>query len=237
MPNTKITKARLINHWAYSKNLYIFGTIAVIALAALLFTMTRHTPDNAHSVEIALVDNFADVTLLDEYKQKLLDSLLKLNPDAEQVSFMNIAYNAENPNSDSYYGAQTYTVQLQAGSNDIYMMPVSMAEELIQAGYCVPLERLDYYETFRARHPEALFIAYDEPSENAQQDETDEEAETAPAVQHYYAVDVSPLSSLIDKNIFNVNGKYAVIVVSSKNPNDALYTLCDMFDMFTPEKE
>ena len=79
--------------------------------------------------------------------------------------------------------------------------------------------------------------AAEQMGENTRQDENEEETETADAVQHFYAVDVSPLTGFIEKNIFNTNGKYAVIVASSKNPNDALYTLCDMFDLFTPEKE
>ena len=51
MPNTKISADRVKNHWQYSKTIYIFGTIAAVMLAALIFTIaTNRTPPNQYAV-------------------------------------------------------------------------------------------------------------------------------------------------------------------------------------------
>ena len=71
MPNTKVTKQKWKDHLFYSRKTYLIGILVSIALASLIFSVTRYIPDNEYAVQIELVDSYVDVTKLDADKDLL----------------------------------------------------------------------------------------------------------------------------------------------------------------------
>ena len=236
MPNTKITKQKFKDHLPYAGKLYIFGFIIAIAVASLMFTVTRHVPDDEFSVEIALVDNYVDIEKLDADCDVLLDYGRQIDPTLEQVTFFSIAYSENASNDESgYYGAQLYQLQIMAGTNDIYVQSEVLTRGLVEMGGCVPLEETDWYAEFTKKHPDVAFLWADEPgSGEIEIDEDGNEIVIEAPVQHAYAVDVSSLTGFIERQAYDIRGKYACMFGGSKNMATSYEILTKLFDVFAP---
>lgn len=243
MPNTKITSQKLKDHLSYAKKVYIIGAIVAVAVCSLLYSMTRYQAPNERAVQIALVDTYTMPENLDDVVPALLSAGQDADDSLEVVSFFSIAYsgNAQATNEDDYYGAQLYMVQLYAGDNDIYIQSESLTRDLINQLYCVPLETLDGFEDFTQAHPDVSILWMEEPDPEA--DEADEDSETVPAENaparpvHAYAIDITSLEGMATRGAYANKGKYASIVMGSKNIDTSFTVLCSMFDVLTPAPE
>ena len=250
MPNTKLTKEKLANHFHYSKWIYILVTAAIVGLASVIFTMTRSQIANEQSVEIAFVGSFVDIEPIAADEKKLLEQAQSFDASLEQVKFMPILYDgSEGMTEEAVYGAQQYMVQTTAGSNDIFILPLSMAEELILQDTCLPFDTLEMYEQFIALYPDVTRYEYPQPTEASviayRNGEAYEFAEDAP--RHVYALDVSCMTGLNSRGIFDAAGytanpedekavRVAVLYVTGKNPETSFYVLSDMYRLFVPEE-
>lgn len=236
MPNTKITKQKFKDHLAYSKKAYIFGVIIAVAVASLIFTMTRHVPDDEYSVEIALVDNYVDISKLDNDLPVLLEHGQAVDPALEQVIFFSIGYSENAANDEAgYYGAQLYQLQIMAGTNDIYVESEAMVRGLVEMEACIPLEETDWYADFTKKYPDVAFLWADEPgSGEIETDEDGNETVIEAPVQHAYAVDMSSLTGFIERQAYDVRGKYACLFGGSKNMDTSLAVLTDLFTVYAP---
>lgn len=240
MPNTKLTKERMANHFDYSKKIYIFVTLAVVCLANILYAMTSSQIPNERSVEIALVDNYVLLENVEKDEKTLLAHAQTYDSSLEQVKFMQIAYNEEVTTDDSVYGAEVYMVQITAGTNDIFILPLSMAEALIKQGNCLPMDRQPYFDDFIVAHPEVELYSYEEPTKKSAEAFLNGEEYVFPedTPTHIYAVDVSVMQGMISpRNAYNVNGKVAVLYATGKNPDTSLFVLSDMFSVFAAPEE
>lgn len=236
MPNTKITKQKFKDHLPYAGKLYILGFIIAIAVASLLFTVTRHVPDDEFSVEIALVDNYVAIEHLEPDCETLLAMGQAVDPSLEQVTFFTISYSENAANDESgYYGAQLYQLQIMAGTNDIYLQSEVLTRGLIEMGGCVPLEDTDWYAEFTKKYPDVAFLWANEPEtgEIEIDDDGNEIVIEAP-VQHAYAVDVSSLTGFIERQSYDIRGKYACMFGGSKNMDTSFEILTRMFEVFAP---
>jgi len=237
MPDTRITKQRFKNHMEYSKRAYIIGVIVMVALASLLFTMTTPAVLNENSVGLALCDAYVSADkVTDADKAALLAHIQEYDEKCEEVNVISIAYDGDGTTEDGYYGAQVYMVQTAAGDNDIFFQNEQMAELFIANGYAVALDELYYFDDFVEQHPDVKLWWAEEPSYSdaeADEDEDDEDAAAKEtAEKHCYAVDISSLTGLIDRGCYDVRGKWASVIVISKNQDTSLYALNDMFTVF-----
>lgn len=238
MPNTKITKQKFKDHLPYAGKIYIFGCLIAIAAASLIFTMSRHVPDNEFSVEIALVDNYVNIENLDADCDTLLEAGQAYDETLEQVSFFTISY-SENAADDEagYYGAQLYQLQIMAGSNDIYVESEVLMRDLIAMGGCVPLEDTDWYAEFTVKYPDVAFLWADDPESGVfDTDDDGNEIVIEAPVQHAYAVDVSSLTGFIERQAYDIRGKYACMFGGSKNKDTSFAVLTKMFEVFAPSE-
>lgn len=236
MPNTKITKQKFKDHLPYAGKIYIFGCIVAIAVASLVFTMSRHVPDDEFSVEIALVDNYVDIEKLNADCDTLLAAAQAYDETLEQVSFFSIAY-SENAADDEagYYGAQLYQLQIMAGSNDIYIESEPLMRDLIAMGGCIPLEETDWYAEFTRKYPDVAFLWDDDPESGVfETDDDGNEVVIEAPDRHAYAVDVSSLTGFIERQAYDIRGKYACMFGGSKNKDTSFMVLTELFDVFAP---
>ena len=235
MPNTKITKEKLKNHWAYSKKVYILLTAVAVGLASIIYTMANnHNPPDNQYVGIALVDSFSDTSRIERETDTLFKRTQAYDPNLKKLDFMGITYSGSGNSEMDYYGAQIYTVQLAAGECDMFIQSSALTEELKNGGSFVALDTLPSFELFAAKYPgtyewETLSLK-NANGELAQLSEVLEDVtETAP---HVYSIDVSSLTGLIENSVFDVRDKQAAILSRSANPDTALYALYEMFELF-----
>ena len=244
MPNTKITSQKLKDHLSYAKKVYIIGAIVAAAFCSLLFSMTRYQAPTERAVQIALVDAYTMPDNLNDVVPALLSAGQYEDDSLEAVLFFSIAYsgNSEATSEEDYYGAQLYMVQLYAGDNDIYIQSETLTRDLVKQLYCVPLETMDGFDEFVAKNPDVNILWIEEPDpEAAKEEEEDEEpvpAEELPARPlHAYAIDISTLEGMAERGAYANKGKFASIVVTSKNADTSFTVLRSMFDLLTPAPE
>ncbi len=237
MPNTKITKQKWKDHYSYSKKIYIIGIIIAAAVASLIYSVTRYVPPNEKAVLIELVDGYVDTAMLEEDAPELLKIGQAYDETLEEIQFLSIAYTGLGQSETDYYGAQAYTVQLYAGDNDIYFQNELLTQGLIDQGLCTPLETLNGFDAFNETYPDAILWQH-EPKEESEE-EANTEAPTDPGPLHAYAVDVSSLTGFIERGAYDVRGKYASVIVTSKNADTSFYILTEMFRYYagTPDQE
>ena len=230
MPNTRITKDRLKNHWQYSRAVYIFGTLAAVLLAALLYTVvTNREPPNQFSVNIALVRGYSNTENLQADRQELLKRGQAYDETLRSVSFMSVGYDGDSTTQDGYYGAQLYTVQLYAGSNDVFIQNKLLTQSLADQGGCLPLEDMDEFVAFMEKHPDAPLFYGSELT-----DKIDDDGNPIPGPEHVFAIDISGLTGFIERQALDNREMYACILANSANPGTSMYVLGEMYDLFQP---
>jgi len=84
MPNTKVTRQKWKDHLYYSKKFYFIGILVSLAVASLIFSVTRYVPENEHAVHIELVDTYADTTKLDSDAAVLLQRGIEFDSSLER---------------------------------------------------------------------------------------------------------------------------------------------------------
>jgi len=239
MPNTKVTRQKWKDHLYYSKKFYFIGILVSLAVASLIFSVTRYVPENEHAVHIELVDTYADTTKLDSDAAVLLQRGIEFDSSLEEVVFLSIPYSGDG--TSDYEGSQVYSVQVYAGDNDIFIQNELLTQNMIKTGYCVPLETLEGFEAFNAKYGKYI-LWQEEPSEedsslSEEESEEEETGEEAFVPTHAYAVDMSSLLGFNQRGAYDVRGKYGVVTVTSKNQETSFHVLAQMFDLFAPKGE
>lgn len=236
MPNTKVTRQKWKDHLFYARKIYIFGALITVAVCSLLCTVTRHVPDDAHAVNIELVDRYIDPSKVEADIPALLKIGQEYDSSLEAVSFLSIAYSGA---ASEYEGSQVYTVQVYAGENDIFIQNELLTNQMYENQYLMPLETLDGFEEFNAKHPELVIWrpkpVLPEEKEAAEADAPADATGSEPEVLHAYALDVSSLTGFNQRGAIDIRGKYAVITSTSKNANTSFHVLAYMFEHFQPE--
>lgn len=237
MPNTRITRQKWKDHFSYAKKTYIIGILLAMGVASLIYSVTRYQAPNERAVQIALVDSYTAPEKLDEIVPELLKAGQAFDDTLEEVNFLSVTYSGDG-NSD-YEGAQVYMVQVYAGENDIFIENETMMNELINQSYCVPLDTFEGFEEFTLRHPEVK-VLYAVPGAEDEEDEEEDENEDGEAVVEEprpYALDISTLTGFAERGALDVRGKYAAVVVMSKNADTSFEVLSAMFDVLAPSEE
>ncbi len=225
MPDTRLTKERLKNHWAYSKKIYIFMTLVCVGLASIIFTMVNnHLPPNNKLVGVAFVESYADTASLAADTPKLLSLGKAYDENLAEVTFLNIQYSGSTENEMDYYGAQLYQVHLGSGDYDIFMQGKELTDFLRDENSLVALDTLPCFELFTEKYKDALVWS----EVNVGKDDENPQLE-----EHCYSVDISSMTRLISKNVFYTQGKYASIIKTSANPDTSLYILYQMLELYT----
>ncbi|MBR5985480.1 MAG: hypothetical protein IK019_03615 [Clostridia bacterium] len=231
MPDTRITKQRLKDHWSYSGKAYIIGALIAVALASMFFTMvTNREPADKYSVNFAIVRSYSNAEALDGVTDALLKKGQEADSELKAVKFTSIMFEGDMSTSDAYNYYQLYILQLSAGGNDFFLQNETMTRSLIDNGSLRPLEQLEYFEQFVRNHPEAEILWEKEPLPEGVE-ETEENSDRA---EHAYAVSMEGLTGAIQLNSFDNRGMWAGMLVSSANPETSLVVLDELYNQLKP---
>ena len=245
MPNTKLTRDKLKNHFQYSKMLYLVVMITAALIGNLVFTVTVYRPPNERRIDIELVGLYADTELSGARDAKA--SLLAAGQDFErerdassgadqekdyelplqEVEFISLQYDPESSSEENYYAAQKFMVMLAAQEGDIYVLSRTLLLNLLEQNLLVPLDDyiasgvLDPGERNLGR---VTFDGYDDEG-------------NATTEQHVYALQADTLTGMMEALSYDPTDKYLAVVQFSRNQDTAVAVLQKMIDLFeTPEE-
>ncbi len=245
MPNTKLSRQKLANHYHYSKYGYLLVALLAALAGDLLFTVTEYRAPNARRVDIELVAAYADTSQSQSYAQTALEAGIayeiardaaagmdtlseEYEPALQKVEFSSISYDPESSGEESYYGSQKYLVTLAAQEGDIFILSRSLMDELAQDGSLTDLT--PYIES-------GLLNPGDRDLSRGTYPEFVEEGEPATGRECVYALPADSLTGLYSAMSYDVTGKYMVIIGYSQNPDTAAVVMQSLIDQFEAPAE
>ena len=238
MPNTKLTKARLKNHYQYGKTFYIGILIVSVMLADVLFTVTAYRSPGNRSVDIELVGVFAETENAAPFEQIALEagqaferardeaagidvSAEGYEPELEQVQFLTMMYDMTS--EDAYYDQQRYMVSLAANEGDIYIVDRAMMNDLINQGLAVDLTPYIESGVIDPGERDLSRVTYPE---------TVEEGQPATGKQCVYALQTDTMSGLWNELQYDFRDKYMVLMVFSANVDTSAAVMQSLIEQF-----
>lgn len=238
MPNTKLTKARIKNHYQYTKSIYIAIIIAAVMISDVLFTVTAYRSPGNRSVDIELVGVFADTENAAQFEQAALEAgraferardeaagidvnAADYETELEQVQFLTLMYDMNG--EDAYYDQQRYMVSLAANEGDIYIVDRTMMNDLINQGLAVDLT--PYIES-------GVIDPGDRDLSRVTYPETVEEGQPATGRQCIYALQTDSMSGLWNELQYDFREKYMVLMVYSANVDTSAAVMQSLIEQF-----
>lgn len=231
MPNTKITKQKWKDHLFYAKKVYIFGILIAVAAAALIFTVSGPRKQDENYVMVYFL-GYANLDKLEDDRLALTEAGKLYDEALYGVEFANLTYNGETTDDPSL--AEVYNVQLYAGDNDIFLQNKNLTQNVMDISFCTQLEKLTGFNELVTANPSIEILWQADPAEAEKIDEEDTEALEA-LEKHAYAINISSMTGMLEKQGYSVDGKYAVISGKSKNAETSLYVLIKMFETYAPD--
>ena len=242
MPNTKLTKAALSNHFHYGKFIYAALIIAAWMLTDLVYTATEYRPPNERKVVIEMVGAYSNVDKLVEVARIALEAGQRYETDVdrangvdvdakayepplEEVSFFSIDYDTENEGDP--YGVQKYMVTIAAQEGDIYFVNRKLMEQLVNEGVAIPLEGYIDAGILKPGGRDLSAVTFNAPSF---------EEGGAPGSARVYALQADTLYRLIEEEIYDTRGTYMVITTFSANPDTTAVVMQSIIDQLETEK-
>jgi len=238
MPNTKLTKARLKNHYQYTKSIYIGILLVAVMLADVIFTVTAYRSPGNRSVDIELVGIFSETEGAAPFEQIALEAGraferardeaagIDVNaddyePELEQVQFLTMMYDMTS--EDAYYDQQRYMVALAANEGDIFIVDRPMMNDLIRQGLAVDLT--PYIES-------GLIDPGERDLSRVTYPETVEEGQPATGRECIYALQTDSMSGLWNHMQYDFRDKYMVLMVYSANVDTSAAVMQSLIEQF-----
>ncbi|MDL2205739.1 hypothetical protein LJC33_02370 [Eubacteriales bacterium OttesenSCG-928-N13] len=232
MPNTKITREALKNHYQYGKWFYVLIIICACIVGSLLFDTTAYRSPPEKKVTIQLVGYYCNVEPVQQIADTLMEHAADVDPELEQIEIFNLMYNGDAMTDTN--GAQNYQVQLVAGDGDVFVVSREMLQTLAMMEGAVPL---DSYIESGLLDVEGLDLElgsfYDSELVRDEDDVASyslEEEEPVPAVEvpktgekHVYGLPITDLLRLAQPDIgYPVEDKYIALLVRSTNQDTTM---------------
>lgn len=212
--DTRITKAKLRNHWHYSWWKYMVAAIICGLLVDMLFAMTQYRPPANRKIELYLCSGYADAAVVHD---QLWPELQAAVPDQELLSVINI-----NLSGDDVYANMQFTTYIGAQQGDVLMLPASSVKGLApEGGDTAYMELTPFIESGLLNLGDLDLSAGMMPSEDGE--------------MGLYAIPTDTLYGLTEASCDPAGGML-VIMGYSMNPENAARTIQLMFDLYQTEK-
>lgn len=220
MPNTKLTREKLKNHFDYSKMIYVLIAVLMGFTADLAYTTTEYRPPKDRKVEIQIVGEYSDPEVLSEVAAQALLDGQAFDANLEAVEFFALTYSGL---EDDVYGAQKYMVMLGAQEGHIYILNRGLMEQLVLQGAAVPLDDYIASGVLNPGDADLSKLTYAEPVEDENTPPT--------GVSHVYALPATGLGKVLDLGVgYDIRDKYFVIMAFAPNPDTTAHVLGSLMD-------
>lgn len=228
MPDTRITKERLKNHWMYSSWKYLLMIVIFVAGWNLIYSITEYKPPRERRLELYVLSN-AYVTENMEALEAELEPLFvgEEEGDMEEFNIYVMNYGGE----DDVYGPQLLMTRLASLEGDVYMVDETTLTLLISQELALPLD--DYIAT-GALDVEGQNL--DTVTRTAPAGEDEEGNTIYSDERHVYALPAQPLYGLIDEDIIDNRGLYFVVMAYTEKPDLCVELLNELSVRFRRDK-
>lgn len=244
MPNTRLTKENLKNHYHYNKLAYFIVLVVAVFVGDMLYTMTTYRAPNERNIEVELVSGYAETDALIPYEEAALEALVayeterdrlggvdveaaNYEPQIQEVDFILLGYDPDG--EEAYYGAQKYMVTMAAQEGDIFIVERPLMEGLVHDGLAVDLTPYIESGVIDPGERDLSRVTFNEY--------VDREAGEKPTGNTcVYALQVEPMTGLWDAAQFYPTDKYMVLMGYSKNQDTAAAMMQWMIDEFEPDE-
>lgn len=244
MPNTKLNKSMLRNHYQYSKMIYCILLLLGYFFGDILYTVTTYRAPNARRVDIELVGPYVtieeDVSALElialeagQAYELSRDQAAGVDTASEEyeiplqeVSYLPLVYDPDG--DDAYYNYQKLTVTLAAQEGDIFIMSRSLTEQMVNEGLFVDLT--PYIES-------GIIDPGDRDMSRVTYREFVEDGQEPTGNTCVYALQTDDMYGLYDEFLYLPEDCCMGITAYSQNPDTAAAVMQSLIDQFTMTKE
>lgn len=211
----RITKAKVKNHWHYSRWKYLLLVVVSIMGVDMLFASTRYVPPANKKIDMYLCNGYADAAAVEE---ALLPAFLEAAPDQEALSVLNI----DLLDGDAYTSMQ-FNTYIGAQEGDVLLLPKSVVETMVDE------EGADY-----------TFVCLDTYLESGELDAhgVDLSAGMMRGMDGNMGVYAIPADTLYGLTQFSCDPAQSVLCLTSftQNPENGVKIINLLFDLYQTEK-
>lgn len=211
----RITKAKVKNHWHYSRWKYLLLVVVSIMGVDMLFASTRYVPPANKKIDMYLCNGYADAAAVEE---TLLPAFLEAAPDQEALSVLNI----DLLDGDAYTSMQ-FNTYIGAQEGDVLLLPKSVVETMVDE------EGADY-----------TFVCLDAYLESGELDAhgVDLSAGMMRGVDGSMGVYAIPADTLYGLTQFSCDPAQSMLCLTSftQNPENGVKIINLLFELYQTEK-
>lgn len=139
MIDVKFTKKRFIDHFYYSKGLYVVFVALGLIIFSMVFTFTRPIVPKEFKVDISILGFTLQDVEKEIWEQELLESLA---PDQQEVNFYSLGFGGDDDSLGGYSVFEILAARMAAQEDDIYIMSKEIYLSLAQQGAFMPMDEI-----------------------------------------------------------------------------------------------
>lgn len=228
MPDTRITKERLKNHWMYSSWKYLLMALIFIMGWNIVYNVTAYKPPREKRLELYLLSGMYNEDGINKLEGEIRDIFVGDEADdMEEVNFITMNVGGEN----DVYAPQLLMTRLASLEGDVYLVDEHTVTSLVMQELALPLD--EYIASG------ALNVAGQDLSTGMRAEpigEDDDGNVIYGAQHHVYAIPAEPLYGLLEENIINNRGMYFVVMSYTDKADKCIEMLNVFIDRFKTAK-
>ena len=228
MPDTRITRERLKNHWVYSSWKYLLMVVIFVAGWNLTYSVTEYKPPREKRLEMyVLAQAYNDENVRALAAEMAPEFVGEEEGDMEALNFYTMSYGG----SEDTYGPQLLMTRLASFEGDIYLVDEETMASFVSQELATPL---DDYIASGALHVDGIDL---ETGTRAEPAGEDEEGNTIySSERHVYALPAQQLYGMLENELVDNRGMYFVVMSYSDMPDLCIELLNAFIDRFKEDK-
>ena len=228
MPDTRITKERLKNHWVYSSWKYLLMVVIFVAGWNLTYSVTEYRPPREKRLEMYVLSQAYNDANFKQLAEEMAPQFVTGEEDAvEELNFYTMSYGG----SDDTYGPQVLMTRLASFEGDIYMVDEETLSSFVSQELVTPL---DDYISSGALHVDGIDLKAGTRAEPAGEDEDGNTIYSN--VRHVYALPAQQLYGMLENELVDNRGMYFVVMSYTNKPDMCIDLLNAFIDRFKEDK-
>lgn len=228
MPDTRITKERLKNHWVYSSWKYLLMVVIFVAGWNLTYSVTEYRPPREKRLEMYVLSQAYNDANFKQLAEEMAPQFVTGEEDAvEELNFYTMSYGG----ADDTYGPQVLMTRLASFEGDIYMVDEETLSSFVSQELATPL---DDYIASGALHVDGIDLEAGTRAEPAGEDEDGNTIYSN--MRHVYALPAQHLYGMLENELVDNRGMYFVVMSYTNKPDMCIELLNAFIDRFKEDK-